>query len=155
MDHQAGRLTWLTALVNIVIVGAGPRGLSVFERVVALYADRKPGWSLDIHLVDPAEPGQGTHSSAQPDHLLTNTVAGQITLFADSSVRDAGPVRPGPSFLDWARAAGYRRVDRRFVRTTTDGEEIDEDDYLPRAMLGEYLTYVYDLLANALPRNCA
>src|SRR5262249_38660029 len=69
------------------------------------------------------------------------------------SVRDAGPVTPGPSLLDWARAAGYRRVGGRFVRTDADGEEIHENDYLPRACLGEYLTYAYDLLASVLPPN--
>jgi hypothetical protein len=138
---------------HIVIVGAGPRGLGVLERLGAVYADRNPGWGLHVHLIDPGEPGQGTHSALQPDHLLTNTVAGQITLFTDSSVRDAGPIKPGPSFLDWARTAGYRRVSGRFVRTDTDGEEIHENDYLPRAMLGEYLTYVYDLLARSLSNN--
>jgi len=140
-------------LYHIAIVGAGPRGLSALERLIAVYADRQPGWGLHVHLIDPAEPGQGAHSSRQPDHLLTNTVGGQITLFTDPSVRDAGPIKPGPSFLDWARAAGYRRVDGRYVRTGADGEEIDENDYLPRAMLGEYLTYVYDLLTSSLPRN--
>jgi len=68
-------------------------------------------------------------------------------------VRDGGPIKPGPSLLDWARAAGYRRVNGRYVRTCADGEEIDADDYLPRALLGEYLTYVYDLLATSLPNN--
>jgi len=140
-------------LYHVVIVGAGPRGLGVLERITALYADRGPDWGLYIHVVDPGEPGQGAHSSLQPDHLLTNTVAGQITLFADASVRDAGPIRPGPSFLDWARAAGYRRVDGLFLRTAADGEDIHENDYLPRAMLGEYLTHVYDLLAGSLPGN--
>ena len=140
-------------LYNIAIVGAGPRGLGVLERIAALYADLAPGWGVHVHLIDPGEPGQGTHSSFQPGHLLTNTVAGQITLFTDASVRDAGPIKPGPSLLDWARAAGYRRVDGRFIRTRSDGQEIHEDDYLPRAMLGEYLTYVYDLLASSLPRN--
>ena len=140
-------------LYNIAIVGAGPRGLGVLERIIALYADLEPGWAAHIHLIDPGEPGQGTHSSFQPGHLLTNTVAGQITLFTDASVRDSGPIKPGPSLLDWARAAGYRRIDGRFIRTPSDGLEVHEDDYLPRAMLGEYLTYVYDMLANSLPRN--
>jgi uncharacterized NAD(P)/FAD-binding protein YdhS len=138
---------------NLVIIGGGPRGLGVLERITALHAERRPDWGLHVHVVDPGEPGQGAHSTFQPDHLLTNTVAGQITMFTDSSVRDAGPIRPGPSLLDWARAAGYRRVGCRYVRTPSDGEDIHENDYLPRALLGEYLTFVYDLLARSLPPN--
>ena len=63
-------------LYHVVIVGAGPRGVGVLERITALHAERQPGWGLHVHLVDPGEPGQGAHSSFQPDHLLTNTVAG-------------------------------------------------------------------------------
>jgi len=138
---------------EIAIVGVGPRGLSMFERIVALYLHRAPQWSLHIHLIDPAEPGQGAHPEMQPTHLLTNTVAGQITLFTDDSVRQAGPIRPGPTLRDWARAAGYRRVAGHFVRTGTDGEDIDENDYLPRALLGGYLTFVYDTLIRELPEG--
>ena len=138
---------------RVAIVGGGPRGLGVLERLTAICAERNPSWGLHVHLIDPGEPGQGTHPSFQPHHLLTNTVAGQITLFADPSVRDAGPIRHGPSFLDWAQDAGYRRVHGEYVRTSSDGEAIHEDDYLPRALLGGYLTYVYDLLVRTLPRN--
>jgi uncharacterized NAD(P)/FAD-binding protein YdhS len=140
-------------IFHVVIVGAGPRGLGMLERVTALYADRAPGWGLHVHMVDPGEPGQGTHSSFQPDHLLTNTVAGQLTLFTDASVRDSGPIKPGPSLLEWARAVGYRRVSGRYVRTPSDGEEIDQNDYPPRVLLAEYLTFVYDGLARSLPAN--
>jgi uncharacterized NAD(P)/FAD-binding protein YdhS len=138
---------------SVAIVGAGPRGLGIIERISAIYAESKPDWSLQIDLVDPNEPGQGAHPSFQPDHLITNTVAGQITMFSDFSVKSAGPIVPGPSLLDWARAAGYRRVNDRYVITMNDGDEINENDYLPRAMLGEYLTYVYDILVKSLPKN--
>ena len=138
---------------HVVIVGAGPRGLGVLERITAVYAERAPDWGLHVHLVDPGEPGQGTHKSFQPEHLLTNTVAGQLTLFTDESVRDSGPIKPGPSLLEWARAQSYRRVGGRYVQTPTDGEEIDQNDYPPRVLLAEYLTFVYDGLARSLPAN--
>jgi uncharacterized NAD(P)/FAD-binding protein YdhS len=140
-------------IFHVVIVGAGPRGLGVLERIAAVYGARGPGWGLHVHLVDPGEPGQGTHKSFQPDHLLTNTVAGQLTLYTDASVRDSGPIKPGPSLLEWARAQSYRRVGGRYLQTPTDGEEIDENDYPPRVLLAEYLTFVYDQLARSLPAN--
>jgi len=41
---------------QIVIIGGGPRGLGVLERLSAVYADRQPAWGLHVHLVDPGEP---------------------------------------------------------------------------------------------------
>jgi len=136
---------------TIAITGGGPRALGVLERLIAIYRDQKPSWEIDVHLIDPAEPGRGAHPVLQAEHLLTNTVAGQITLFSDPSVTGAGVVVPGPSFLHWARASGYRRVANRFIKTDRDGEEIHENDYLPRSLLGEYLTDIYDLLCAKLP----
>lgn len=138
---------------SLAIVGAGPRGLSIVERLAAVYAEQSPRWRLDVHLIDPKEPGQGAHSARQPDYLLTNTVAGQITLFTDASVQNAGPLVSGPTLQEWANSAGYRRVDGRFVRTRSDGDPIQENDYLPRALLGEYLTFVYDRVSTSLPHN--
>ncbi|TDR80553.1 FAD/NAD(P)-binding protein [Paludibacterium purpuratum] len=138
---------------RIVIVGGGPRALGLLERFIAIYPEAGIDHPVEIHMIDPSEAGRGAHPVQQSDTLLTNTVAGQITLFSDSSVQDAGPVVPGPSLLDWARDSGYRRIGRRFVQSGNEGEIIDENDYLPRNLLGLYLSHVYDLLSQRLPEN--
>ena len=107
---------------------------------------------MDVHLVDPGTPGEGCHPDDQPDYLLTNTVAAQITMFSDPTVQSAGPASKGPSLHEWANQAGYRNVDGRFVKTPSDGRAVDENDYLPRSFLGGYLSFVFDhIVANLHP----
>ena len=135
---------------SIAIVGLGPRGLNLLERMSALLLEQPLNCALTIHLIDPNIPGQGSHGWIQPAHLLVNTVAGQITMYSDPSCLGAGPIMPGPSFQEWANQRGYRKVNGRFVLSST-GEEIQENDYLPRSFLGEYLTSVYDAIMERLP----
>lgn len=137
---------------SIAIVGLGPRGLNILERLSALLNAGYATPTLTLHLIDPAIPGQGVHEWSQPQHLLVNTVAGQITMYSDDTVEGAGPVAPGPSFLDWVRARGYRCVDGKYI-VSSAGLEIGENDYLPRSLLGEYLTAVYDRLIASFPAN--
>ena len=91
--------------LEICVVGAGPRGLSVVERLCAneRAASRHPG--VTIHVVDPSPPGAGTvWRPEQSRYLLMNTVASQITVFTDDSARVEGPIESGPSLYEWARS---------------------------------------------------
>jgi uncharacterized NAD(P)/FAD-binding protein YdhS len=134
----------------LTMVGMGPRGLSVLERILE-HANRLPsGVRLHIDIVDPGECGEGSHRSTQPDHLLINTVASQVTMFAPGSV--AGRATGGLSLVEWARGSGYRRLGNRFVRAgDQSGHEITEFDHLPRSLLGEYLAAVYRQIVALLP----
>lgn len=138
---------------RVAIVGFGPRGLSLLERLAAAYRGLAPGFALAVDLVDPGAPGQGAHPAGQSDHLLANTVAGQVTMFTDDSVRGAGPIEPGPSLLEWANAAGYRRFGNTFKQARAGGAAIEENDYLPRSLLGRYFSDVFDRLVEGLPPN--
>ncbi|MFF4831504.1 FAD/NAD(P)-binding protein [Streptomyces sp. NPDC001315] len=109
------------------MVGAGPRGTSVLERLCASAPELlPPGVRLTVHVVDPAPPGPGrVWRTAQSAELLMNTVACQVTLFTDDSVDCSGPVRPGPSLYEWADGA------------------LGPDDYPTRAAYGRYLEWVF------------
>jgi uncharacterized NAD(P)/FAD-binding protein YdhS len=113
--------------VSVAVVGAGPRGTSVLERLCASAPELlPPGARLTVHMVDPAPPGAGrVWRTAQPTDLLMNTVACQVTLFTDDSVDCSGPIRPGPSLHAWA-----------------DGE-LGPDEYPTRAQYGRYLEWVF------------
>ncbi len=129
--------------IHVTIVGMGPRGLSILQRVSELTDELPAGAEMEIHLVDPGDSGQGTHSSRQPSHLLTNTVANQLSMY---------PHGRGPSFTEWAHMAGYRTFAGAHLRTGDGvGEVIGEHDYLPRNMLGEYLSWVFDRTVRSLP----
>ena len=45
-----------TQRATIAIVGAGPRGTGLLERIAAGVPELAPGVSLDVHLVDPFPP---------------------------------------------------------------------------------------------------
>lgn len=92
---------------SIAIVGAGPRGTGLLERLVAsapeLYADALAGPGLDVHMVDPYPAGAGRIWRHEQSPLLAmNSMAADVTMYTDDSVVCAGPIVPGPSFWDWA-----------------------------------------------------
>ncbi|MER6676032.1 FAD/NAD(P)-binding protein [Streptomyces sp. NPDC000983] len=113
--------------VSVAVVGAGPRGTGVLERLCASAPELLPPEArLTVHMVDPAPPGPGrVWRTAQSPELLMNTVACQVTLFTDASVGCAGPLRPGPSLHEWA------------------GGTIGPDEYPTRAQYGRYLEWVF------------
>lgn len=127
----------------ICVVGAGPRGLAVLER---LSANHTAGHHVVVHVVDPHPPGPGrTWRTGQPSHLLMNTVTSQVSQFTDDSVHCAGPVRPGPSLHEW-----LRRSTADADRAWPGAERLGPDDYPSRAQYGHYLEWVFrNLVANA------
>ncbi|MEO3977691.1 FAD/NAD(P)-binding protein [Streptomyces sp. CAU 1734] len=127
--------------IGIAIIGAGPRGLSVLERLCANERHAPAGPPLTVHLVDPAEPGAGAvWRPDQSRHLLMNTVASQITLYTDASVRIDGPVEPGPSLHEWARRLA-RGTDTagHDDGTLAEARDLGPNDYPTRAFYGRYL----------------
>ncbi|NBM18685.1 FAD/NAD(P)-binding domain-containing protein [Streptomyces sp. GC420] len=140
----------------VCLVGAGPRGLSVLERLCA--RERKsPRWdAITVHIADPAPAGAGrVWRPSQSRHLLMNTVASQVTVYTDASVNIDGPLEEGPSLYQWARAVGSG--------VTTPGPHLAYDDdtiaeardtgpdaYPTRALYGHYLTWAFrQVTANA------
>ncbi|MFF5962993.1 FAD/NAD(P)-binding protein [Streptomyces collinus] len=117
------------------MVGAGPRGTSVLERLCASAPELlPPGALLTVHVIDPDPPGPGhVWRTAQSPELLMNTVACQVTLFTDDSVDCSGPIRPGPSLYEWA-----------------DGG-LGPDEYPTRADYGRYLEWVFAEVVRQAP----
>ena len=132
----------------VVIVGAGPRGLTVLERLVALAAKRvadadsrgsaEP--ALVIHLIDPYPPGAGiVWRTDQPETLLMNTTIGEQTVFPDQSCDflDAEDEPTGPSMAEWYRENG--------------GTEPVDSTFPSRALYGRYLRDAYTRIRAAAP----
>jgi methylaspartate mutase epsilon subunit len=125
---------------TIVIVGAGPRGLSVLERLVTIGSTiAAPPSNLTVEIVDPYEPGAGRiWRSDQSGALLMNTVIGQITIFGHD------PAEPeedaGPSFYEW-------------LQEQTDPEllALEENGYAPRRVYGMYLAHAFKHVLSKAP----
>lgn len=117
---------------SLVIVGAGPRGTGLIERIAASAPELYAGEGLDIHLVDPHPPGSGrVWRDAQSSLLWMNSHAEDVTMFTDETVAMDGPVRPGPTLHEWAG------VDGRL--------------FAGRQLQGAYLRWVHERAVAALP----
>ncbi|MFI2367480.1 FAD/NAD(P)-binding protein [Streptomyces sp. NPDC018833] len=122
----------------IALVGAGPRGTCVLERLCASVPELAPDTPLIVHVVDAAPPGSGrVWRTDQSAELLMNTVASQVTVFTDDSVGCEGPLRRGPSLYEWA-------ADR-------PGERLGPDEYPTRACYGRYLEWAFDRVVGSAP----
>jgi hypothetical protein len=117
---------------TIVIVGAGPRGLSVFERLVTIASTiESPTSNIVVQIVDPYEPGAGRiWRSEQSGALLMNTVIGQITIFGHD------PAEPeedaGPSFWEWLQQS-----------SDPEHRELAANGFASRRVYGQYLAAAF------------
>jgi hypothetical protein len=88
--------------VVLVVVGAGPGGTVLVERLGANAAELAGGRPVEIHVADPYPHGGGrVWRLDQPDLLWMNSQAGDVTMFTDDSVVIDGPIRTGPTLCEW------------------------------------------------------
>jgi FAD-NAD(P)-binding len=123
---------------RIAVVGSGPRGIGVLERLAARLLEGASGDPVEIFLIDAHTLAGGrVWRPDQPDWFLMNTAAREITMF--SGPPDGGPTRPGagPSFAEW------------WART--DPASAKPEGYAPRARYGHYLRYLLDSVERSLP----
>ncbi|MFT4135281.1 FAD/NAD(P)-binding protein [Microbacterium sp.] len=167
------------SLPTIALIGAGPRGVSLLERIGATLAEQ-PGAPLAIHVVDDTEIGAGrVWRTDQPRELCMNTLADAVTLFTDESATIDGAIRPGPTLFEWcvlvrdradrqaASAASIARIaadrvavfDRTPVRPGLADDYRDElaalvpHSHPSRALYGEYCRWCFAAAVAGLPAS--
>ncbi|MFD9323333.1 FAD/NAD(P)-binding protein [Streptomyces sp. NPDC060053] len=138
---------------SVCVIGAGPRGLSVLERLCANFRSQPEGSTVHIHVVDPYPAGPGkVWRTDQSRHLLMNTVAGQISVFTDASVDLRGPLEPGPSLHEWALALGAGEFgDGHPAEALAEARRLDSDTYPTRAFYGHYLRWAHQRVTDGAP----
>lgn len=139
--------------LHVAIVGLGPRGLSVAERLCA-NADSflAHGQELVIHLVDPhVFDGGQVWRSTQDQVLLMNTVACQVTIFVDDTVDCDGPVVSGPSLYEWARSIALIGSPNVPEAVRAEALTLGPDDYPSRPFYGSYLQWARDRIIWTAP----
>ncbi|KOV53855.1 FAD binding domain-containing protein [Streptomyces sp. AS58] len=144
--------------MEVCIVGAGPRGLSVLERLCANERAAPSSPAVLVHLVDPWPPGAGqVWRTDQSRHLLMNTVASQVTVYSDESTRIAGPVEPGPGLYEWAKQlALLGPLDDREgygEETLAEARTLGPDSYPTRAFYGHYLNDCFRRIVAGAPEH--
>lgn len=130
---------------EIAVIGAGPRGLAVLERLCAHERARPSHPRVLIHVVDDSPPGAGAvWRTGQSRFLLANTVASQITVYSDAASRIDGPVEPGPSLYEWAVSLSGRSARDGAegpvpdAATLAEARSLGPDCYPSRALCGQY-----------------
>ncbi len=122
---------------RIAIVGSGPRGLSVLERITARVHQEGLQCPLELYLIDPVQVGCGRiWRTDQPDWFVMNTVANEVSAF--SGPWTEGPARPGagPSLAQWWQSR--------------DPAYPGPNSYAPRALYGHYMLYVLETIELSL-----
>lgn len=123
---------------RVALVGAGPRGTSVLERLLANWAaKRAEGATLQVHVVDPYPAGSGHVWQPEQSRLyLMNTQSFYPTLIPE----DSGLAAPlaGGSFDQWREA---RRRDGAGLNDAEKAElaTLESHDFPSRALYGRYL----------------
>lgn len=140
---------------TLVIIGAGPRGTGLLERLAANAAELLPtGQRLHIHLVDPHPPGGGRIWRERQSPLLRmNSMAEDVTMFTDESSAIEGPIRPGPSLAQWAADQPsfppYRPVADPALRAEL--ARLAPTDFATRRAQSAYLDWVFRRAVAELP----
>lgn len=151
MSSTARRSRRRADTVRVCVVGAGPRGLSVVERLCANAPES--GRRLVIHLVDPyVGRGGRVWTTEQSPLLLMNTIASQVSMFTDDSVDCAGPVVEGPSLYDWARTLDVLGPLEDYPdQVRAEAAALGPDSYPSRMLYGHYLNWTLNRLCATAP----
>lgn len=131
----------------VAIIGMGPRGLTVLERLVSI-GRRFPRLSLVIDVIEPGAMGCGVHRPHQPDYLLLNTVCGLPTMFPPR--RHSTDIE-GESFFAWAQRQAHAKC--ADGESAVTGERPSRSSYLPRALFGAYLQACFAHIVRQRPAN--
>ncbi|GAA2550790.1 FAD/NAD(P)-binding protein [Pseudonocardia hydrocarbonoxydans] len=139
------------ATSSIAIVGAGPRGAGLLERLAAsapeLVGSDLPAGGLDVHLIDPYPAGAGRIWRHEQSPLLAmNSMAADVTMFTDDSVVCDGPIRPGPSMWDWVRSGP--EVDPELAEELAG---VTASTFPSRRLQSAYLGWVLQHVIDGLP----
>jgi uncharacterized NAD(P)/FAD-binding protein YdhS len=122
---------------NIVMIGGGPRGTYAFRRL-SLQLTRTPlKHPVVIHFIEKSGNfgGGNVHDPSQPEYLLLNTIASQITALGDDD--------------QIGRASTSRKTLHGFLHE--QGSPIAENDYPARSHHGRYLSSIFDWTEETLP----
>lgn len=143
--------------MEIVLIGAGPRGLVATERLIERQKITNQFEQLNITLVDPFGIGGRVWQMNQSHDLIMNTNPDHITLFTDNSSNIDGPIVPGPNLFEWSQGAAADFINSQQVPKKEEYlAEIDTlqgNGYASRGLFGVYLNWFFQSLTTRLTKK--
>jgi len=140
--------------MEIGLIGAGPRGLVVAERLIERQREQHKFEQLMITLIDPFGIGGRVWQPNQSPDLIMNTNPSQISMFTDETNEIKGPIVPGPNLYEWIKTAGEAYIkENHFSMSQSLLAEISpltENGYATRGMFGVYLNWFYAYLQSRI-----
>ncbi|KAA9161057.1 adenylate cyclase [Amycolatopsis acidicola] len=140
---------------QLAIIGAGPRGVGVLERLSANAAELLGDRRLVVHLIDPFPPGPGRIWRYEQSPLLRmNSMTEDVTMFTDETVRIDGPIGPGPSLFEWVERLRAGEVDHALAGDLGDElNSLASTDFPTRRLQSAYLAWFYHQVLADLPHG--
>lgn len=159
---------------SIAVVGVGPRGVSIIDRIGAYVSEALPATQgseslLDLHLIDDSQLGAGRiWNTEQTRTLCMNTLADAVTLFTEPNSSVTAPVRPGPTMFEWIQLTLGEEIKNQPTKTEKTAifkkypqetlPDFDEEmratkpwSNPSRALYGEYIRWCYHVALGELP----
>jgi hypothetical protein len=136
--------------IRTAVIGAGPRGTSALERLLANWASARPAGTLHIDVIDPYPAGPGhVWQPGQSRLYLMNTQSFYPTVIPEDP--ELAPPLAGHTFDRW------RELQQRHPHPSlTEAERAEVSglgptDFPSRALYGRYLRSTLDELLTRLP----
>lgn len=134
-----------TKKTRIAIIGLGPRGLGVLERLICnSQLQEYAHVEFEVYLIEPNLPGAGVHHIEQKEYMFLNTPTELPTLFPGNIFGNSILAREGLSFSEWGN---------QVWKNSNPSIDFLPDTYLPRSLMGEYLNWVFNEITKKLPKN--
>jgi FAD-NAD(P)-binding len=120
--------------LSVAIVGCGPRGLSILERLLIRLSGHTRLREVVIWAIEPVEHGSGrVWRTEQPDWYAANATAAEVTAQSTDTVLPGGP----STLVGWAAREG--------------GSQLSAQDYPARRRYGQYLHDTFRQLCVSAP----
>lgn len=135
--------------MQVAIIGAGPRGLAVAERLINLASDDLP---INVQIYDPYAIGGRVWDPFLPQNqqFLMNTVVDQVTLFNDDSIENGGKPLSGPNMFQWIENEAKLFLDSHPEFDVSYLNQVSRlkspNDFATRGMMGIYAAWFFEWL---------
>ncbi|WP_137596714.1 FAD/NAD(P)-binding protein [Paucilactobacillus kaifaensis] len=140
--------------MDIVLIGAGPRGLVAAERIIERQKKTDQFGQLTITLVDPFGVGGRVWQPNQSHDLIMNTNPDQITMFTDQTSEINGPIVPGLNLYDWIKTKAAQYIQENNIaqkkELLNEITDLKSNGYASRGLFGVYLNWFYEYLQTRL-----